>query len=128
MKILLISEDMTLIEKFGAAEVISNNTMVSYSKKTDLLDVISFVFSNHPSLLVLDDDMVKPNSARIITSIKNVIPNISTIFVTSDDSHTLGREISPLGVLYYAIKPVKIEDIKDLIDSLTKSKNLNQVN
>ena len=128
MKILLISEDTNLIEKFNAAEVISNNSLTVYSKKTDLLDILSFVFSNHPSLLVLDDDMVKPNSARIINSIKNVITTISTIFVTSDESHGLGREISPLGVLYYAIKPVNIEDIRDLIDSLTKSKNLNQVN
>jgi response regulator of citrate/malate metabolism len=50
------------------------------------------------------------------------LTKVSTIFVTSDESYELGREISPLGIQYYAIKPVDVNDMRDLIASLTKIK------
>src|SRR3972149_9854337 len=122
MKILLISNDIVLIEKFRNPDIVFENIFTVYDKNNDLLDIMSFVLDNHPSVMIVDDDFLKPNSARIISSIKNALPKISIIFVTSDDSHTLGREISPLGIQYYAIKPVDINDMKDLIASIAKIK------
>ncbi len=122
MKILLISNDAVLIEKFRNPDVVLGNLFTVYDRNNDLLDIMSFVLDNHPSVMIVDDDFLKPNSARIISSIKNALPKISIIFVTSDDSHSLGREISPLGIQFYALKPVDINDMKDLIASLSKIK------
>lgn len=122
MKILLISNDTVLIEKFRNPDVVLGNLFTVYDRNNDLLDIMSFVLDNHPSVMIVDDDFLKPNSARIISSIKNALSKISIIFVTSDDSHSLGREISPLGIQYYALKPVDINDMKDLIASLSKIK------
>ncbi|HKI77071.1 MAG TPA: hypothetical protein VKA26_00865 [Ignavibacteriaceae bacterium] len=127
MKILLISSDKALINKVGNPEVIHDNNLVIFNKSNDSLDVMSFVLNTHPSLLILDDDYLKPLSGKILTSIKNVLPNIAIIFITSDDSHQLGREITPIGVSYYTLKPIRVEDLKALISSLFKTKSNQEV-
>lgn len=127
MKVLLISNDTEIINEFRKTEVINENCLQIYRDK-DLLNLMSFILNNHPSVVIVDDDLLKPNSSRVISSVKNIIPNITTIFIASDDSHKLGREISPLGVLYYGIKPLNLEDIKDVMKSLSRNKNLNKVN
>ena len=122
MKILLISRDVNLIEQIRKTDMFSSENIVVYNESNDPLDVMSFAIHNHPSLMIVDDDFLRPVSGRIISSIKNVLTKVSTIFVTSDESYELGREISPLGIQFYAVKPVDINDMKDLITSLTKVK------
>ncbi len=122
MKILVISGDIKLIDQIKKTDMFSAESIVVYNESSDPLDVMSFAIHNHPSLMIMDDDFLRPVSGRIISSIKNVLHKVSIIFVTSDESYELGREISPLGIQYYAIKPVDINDMKDLIASLTKVK------
>lgn len=122
MKILVISKDQNLIDHIKETDMFSSEIITVYNESNDPLDVMSFAIQSHPSLMIIDDDFLKPVSARIISSIKNVLTKVSTIFVTSDESYELGREISPLGIQYYAVKPVDVNDMKDLIASLTKIK------
>ena len=122
MKILIISRDSNLIGKIKETEMFSSENVVVFNESNDPLDVMSFAIHNHPSLMIVDDDFLRPISGRIISSIKNVLTKVSTIFVTSDESYELGREISPLGIQYYAVKPVDVNDMKELITSLTKIK------
>ena len=122
MKILVISKDQNLIDHIKETDMFSSEIITVFSESSDPLDVMSFAIQSHPSLMIIDDDFLKPVSARIISSIKNVLTKVSTIFVTSDESYELGREISPLGIQYYAVKPVDVNDMKDLIASLTKIK------
>jgi len=122
MKILLISGDPKLVEQIQKTDMFSSEKIIVFNESNDPLDVMSFAIHNHPSLMIIDDDFLRPISGRIISSIKNVLTKVSTIFVTSDESYELGREISPLGIQYYAIKPVDVNDMRDLIASLTKIK------
>ncbi|MGA8264429.1 MAG: hypothetical protein WB779_08325 [Ignavibacteriaceae bacterium] len=122
MKILLISGDSNLIEQIKKTDMFSSENIVVFNESNDPLDVMSFAIHNHPTLMIVDDDFLRPISGRIISSIKNVLTKVSTIFITSDESYELGREISPLGIQYYAIKPVDVNDMRDLIASLTKIK------
>jgi len=46
--------------------------------------------------------------------------NMKIIFLTSDNSIEKGREISPLGVLYYGIKPVSQRELLQVLDSSKK--------
>ena len=52
--------------------------------------------------------------------LKKVNPGLKIIFFTSDSSLELGREISPLGVLYYGLKPISELEIKSLVESINK--------
>ena len=124
MRILCISDDTKLLSVVEHEIESSTHEYSVYNSVTDPLEVMSTVCSMSPRIVIIDDDKLKPNSAKILTSIKKVNPNIKIIFFTSDSSLELGREISPLGVLYYGLKPVSEMEIKSLFESIKKMENV----
>ena len=113
----VISEDESIIQTIKAAELellinICNNT-------SDPIEVVLCMMDRKPSVVVLDDDYLKPYSAKILKSIKQISENIKIIFLTSDNSVDLGREISQIGIYFYAIKPLTKDEILDLIKSVS---------
>lgn len=125
MKILLISNDPQLIKMLQQHEVTEENELFILKETSDPLDVHSSVHRIYPSLLIIDDDFLKPNSARIIRSIKDINKNFKIIFVTSNEGLELGKEISQIGIHYYALKPV---DEDELVQSFKSVIKLNQSN
>ena len=85
---------------------------------SDPFAVISKTIDLNPSLVVIDDDFTSPNTVQILKSIKTINKNMATIFVTSNNSLELGREVTPLGIQFYAIKPLSITEIFDSIKSI----------
>ena len=71
-----------------------------------------------PGLLILDDDSLEPNTVDVLRSIKKLCKNTSIVFFTSNDSVELGRQISPLGLLYYGIKPIVKKDFIDVLKAI----------
>ena len=124
MQILAITEDNYLLNSLGDSRIAELGEVKLYKGSFDPLEVISSVHSISPSLLILDDDILKPNSAKILKSIKQISKNVRIIFLTSNDSLDLGREISPIGVYFYGIKPISKAEILTLIKSVsTKNKS-----
>ncbi len=127
MRILLISEDtllQSIVKNFG------ENTQAStsvYNADPKPIQVLSSFLSRKPSVLIVDDDFLKPNSVEILESIRNVNKKTKIIFASSDSSLELGKKVSQLGIYYYAIKPIDESEFKELLDSLlnTKSKQIN---
>jgi DNA-binding NarL/FixJ family response regulator len=127
MRILLISEDnllLTTLKNFGANYKVSTSV---YNNDPKPIKVLSNFLSLQPSVLILDDDYLKPNSVEILESIRNVNNKMKIIFASSDASIELGKKVSQLGIHYYAIKPMEESEIKELLDSLlnTKSEQIN---
>ena len=122
MQILVISEDKFLVNSMAEVRSSEVYDIKLYESSYDPFEVLSSVHSLSPSLLILDDDIAKPNSAKILKSIKQISKNVKIIFLTSNDSLHLGREISPIGVYFYGIKPFSKAEILTLIKSFsTKS-------
>ena len=119
MQILLITEDSLLLSSLSDLSVTELGEIKLYESSYDPLEVISSVHSISPTLLILDDDILKPNSAKILKSIKQISKNVVIIFLTSDNSVDLGREISPIGVYFYGIKPISKDEIFNLIKSVS---------
>ena len=123
MRILLISKDnllLTILKNFG------ENTQASTSVYNDdpkPIKVLSSFLSRQPSVLIVDDDYLKPNSVEILESIRNVNKKTKIIFASSDSSLELGKKVSQLGIYYYAIKPIDESEFNELLDSLLKSKS-----
>ncbi|MBN1302417.1 MAG: hypothetical protein JW995_14465 [Melioribacteraceae bacterium] len=113
-----ITTDESLIKQLVEFQESSSLDFQLYEKELDPLDVMSFVCTTTPSVLLIDDDCLKPNTAHILRSIKKVNKNLRIIFFTSDSSLELGREISPLGIHFYGIKPVDYENIENLLTSM----------
>ena len=123
MKILIITDDAMLMKLGNSLNHVSNGQMIIYNSCANPLSVLAFVYENNPSLLIVDDDYLKPNSAQIIDTIRKMNKNLSIVFVTSDPGLELGKEISQLGILYYAIKPLVESELEDLLNSINNSKD-----
>ena len=122
MRILLISEDsllQSIVKGFG--EYTDASTIV-YNDDPKPIKVLSKLLSQQPSVLIVDDDYLKPHSADILESIRNINKKMKIIFTSSDSSLELGKKVSQLGIYYYSIKPIDEREFKELLDSLIKSK------
>jgi response regulator of citrate/malate metabolism len=127
MRILLISNDSLLQSIVTKFESNSDTSLLLYDKNPNPLEVASYCFSNKPSVLIVDDDFLTPNTLQVLESIRKVNNSMKIIFVTSDASIELGKKISPLGIFYYAIKPIEESDFTELLESVLKTKS-NQFN
>ena len=127
MRILLISEDILLQTIVKNFEESSDVSTIIYSNDSKPIKVLSCFLEEQPSVTIVDDDFITPNSLAVIDSIRKVNKETKIIFATSDSSVELGKKISPLGIYYYAIKPIEENEFKELFDSLlnTKSKHFN---
>ena len=94
----VISEDESIIQAIKAAKPDMELLINIYNKTSDPIDIVLYMMERKPGVVVLDDDYLKPYSAKILKSIKQFSNNIKIIFLTSDYSIDLGREISPFGI------------------------------
>ena len=115
---MLITDDNSLIGMAEDLGVWKDNELIVYNESSDPIDVLTFIYVETPSVLIFDDDYLSPNSSAVIDSIGKVNKETKIIFATSDSSIELGKKISPLGIYYYAIKPIEESEIKELLDSL----------
>lgn len=122
MKLLLLTNDLEIKKIFQTEDISTNNQLIFFENQNPL-EILSFACNERPSLLILDDDFVSPNSAQIIKSIKNLCKNIAVIFITSDAGLDLGRQVSQLGIQYYTIKPISNDEIIDSVNSIIKLKS-----
>ena len=120
MKTVIISNDNELINIIKSLNVIPENQLGIYSDNPDALEIMSHVCTEHPNTLIIDDDFTKPESAHVLNAIRKVNNKVKIVFISSDSSIELGREISPVGILYHAVKPVDKEEINDLFNSINK--------
>ena len=122
MRIVTVSGDNSLIELIDKPEVKGQNQLIIYNKSKDLLDVVSFIHTNHPSVLIIDDDFLKPDSAHLLKNIKKLNPDLAIIFITSDPSIELGKKVSQVGIFFYGLKPLSKNELEESIRSITKIK------
>ena len=120
MKTVIISNDNELINIIKNLKIIPENQLGIYSDTPDSLEIMSHVCTEHPNTLIIDDDFTKPNSAHVLSAIRKVNNNLKIVFISSDSSVELGREVSQVGLLYHAVKPVDKEEFNDLIHSINK--------
>ena len=122
MKIVTISSDTSIIELIDKPEVKGKNQLIIYNKSNDLLDVASFIHTNHPSILIVDDDFLKPDSAHLLKNVKKLNPDLAIVFITSDPGIELGKKVSQVGISFYGLKPLGENELEDSIRSITKLK------
>ena len=120
MKIQAISQEKNLVDELMKFQTIGNETVELYSGVNNSLDILSFVISGNASLVILDDDFTSPHSVHLLESVRKVKKEQKVIFLTSDDGLNLGKDISSLGVQYYAIKPISGEELVDSVKSILK--------
>ena len=122
MKILAISADDEIISLVNSfATEFEPHTFI-YNQSTKPIDMVGYAYEKNPSVIILDDDYVNPNAAVMIATLKKMKKNIEIIFITSDTSVELGKQISPLGITYYAIKPIDKKEFSELLNSISENR------
>jgi response regulator of citrate/malate metabolism len=124
MRVMFISLDDAFVIQFKHNRLFADEQLLVYNESNDPLDIMSAVCSYQPGFLILDDDFVQPNSVKILKSIRHVNHQVKIIFITSDTSIYLGRDVMPMGIYYYGIKPFNDEDLKGLINSVIAISNM----
>ncbi|MFH1195989.1 MAG: hypothetical protein V1720_09765 [bacterium] len=122
MKILALTTDKQVIEYLSREEFLSEHKVHFSKENSNPLDILSEYCTVKPSLLILDNDLMQSSTLQILHSIKKIDKNVSTIFITSDSSIELGREITPSGVQFYGIKPLEEKEFFDAINSIIQMK------
>jgi len=126
MKILLISKDAGLIKVITEFTNCNDCQFLFIEENEKPVTVVSNALSSNPNLLIIDDDLLKPNTKCILESFKKVNDKINIIFFTSNDSVVFGREITQIGVNYYHIKPINKIDFEALLKSFIKLNSIHQ--
>lgn len=118
MKTLVLSNDSELKLLIEGLEQNDRFSFQILDNTGNPIEIISTVCSERPGLLIVDDDGLKPNTVDVLKSIKKLCKNTAIVFFTSNDSLELGRQVSPLGVLYYGIKPIVKKDFIDVLRAI----------
>lgn len=121
MKTILVSNDKELLSGIEKSGLDFAKQINIYNESKDPLDVMSTVCEINPSLLIIDDDFLAPETVHILKSIRKVNRGIDIIFCTSNSSIELGKEVSQLGIQYYAIKPLNEDELHDSFKAVSKA-------
>ena len=122
MKIFTLSTDKEIIQLVDSFASENKHQSIVYNKSKIPIDIVGYVYEKNPFVIIVDDDYATPNAAVVISTIKKMKENIKIIFITSDVSVELGKKISPLGITYYAIKPLDKYEFDELLSSISKNK------
>ena len=106
MRTMIISEDPELLTLLNRSEISGDPQITVFKESKDPLDVMSTVCEANPSLLIVDDDFLQPKTVHILQSLRKVNKKMNIIFCTSNTTVDLGKEVSQLGIQYYAMKPL----------------------
>lgn len=120
MKIQAITQEKNLTDELMIFQDKESQSVDFYSGVNNSLDILSFIVSGNASLVILDDDFTSPHSVHLLESVRKVKNDQKIIFLTSDDGINLGKDISSLGVQYYAIKPITGKELTESVKSILK--------
>jgi DNA-binding NtrC family response regulator len=117
MNILTIEDDAAvaatlreIIESWG------HSVETSKSGKNALQKVTKKMFD----LVLLDIFLPDINGVELIQKLKEVWPEIRIITMTGHNSRELEMEVRKQGIIYYMIKPVNTQNLKEIVDHIYK--------
>ncbi len=73
-----------------------------------------------PGLVILDDDLLSPNSVHYLKLLRSHDEEIPVIFITANNAIELGQKISSLGIQFYAHKPLQRGLLKEATSALLR--------
>jgi response regulator of citrate/malate metabolism len=121
MRTILISNDVEMLDIIKKSNLELHKYIEIYNESKDPLDAMSRVCEANPSLIIVDDDFLAPKTVHFLKSIRKANRSIGIIFCTSNSSIDLGKEVSQLGIQYYAIKPLNEGELHDSFKAVLHS-------
>ncbi len=117
---MILSNDINVCQGITDKFSTTRNQIKTVRETKDLNEVGVALTSFKPELVIIDDDMLHPDSPLVLQIVKHINENVSVIFLTSDPGIELGRRITQLGVQFYTHKPIEANELCEAVFSIIK--------
>jgi DNA-binding NtrC family response regulator len=124
MEILIIGDDFIAdssvkknVEKFVSSIETANSAE----------DALRRVENNKFDLVLLNISSKEFDGCKLIQELKSICPDIKIITITDKNSRELELKVRKQGVIFYMIKPFKIEVLKDIVDYISNSQEKSRI-
>lgn len=117
MKVLLVENDASLAAFIKASLEDWGHQAQHCAKGAEALHNFKAGFHD---LVVMEVSLPDMKGEALITSLKEISPEVRIVAVTGSNSRELEARIREQGILYYMVKPFETENLKILLEHLSK--------
>ncbi|NIR50045.1 response regulator [candidate division KSB1 bacterium] len=88
---------------------------VTVDSVTEDEDVLLQMLEKDYDALIVDLDMLSFDGLKMVKILRRMRPKVPLVVISNDPSKELGGKILQEGVIYYAVKPVHLEAVKQAV-------------
>ena len=118
-KIIAVDDEQLALKKFQH-QIKDMNNLELLQTFTNPLDSLDFIKENTIDIAFLDIEMPEITGLELAERILEIDPYISIVFITAFDQYAL--EAFKAHAIGYLLKPLDMDEFKNLIESLTKTR------
>jgi len=123
MNILLVEDEVSVSRVIGKEiEALGHSVNTAYTGQ----DALKKVTKNRFDLILLDIYLPDCRGDELIPKFKEAQPDIGIISMTGYNTKELELEVRKKGILYYMVKPFRIEEMKEILDHISKKRKRNE--
>ena len=125
MNILLVENEVSVARVIGQEiEALGHSVNTAYTGQ----DALKKVTKKRFDLMLLDIYLPDCRGDELIPKFKEAQPDLGIISITGYNTKELEMEVRQKGILYYMVKPFRIEEMKEILDYISKKeKKTNKV-
>jgi len=124
MKILLVEDEVSVAKVIEqAVETMGHSIDTVYTGK----DAMKKLKKQRFDLMLLDIYLPDCRGDELIPKFKKIRPDMGIVAMTGYNTMELELEVRQQGIIYYMIKPFKIEEMKEILDHVSKKKATTEV-
>ena len=125
MNILLVEDEVSVARVIGQEiEALGHSVNTAYNGQ----DALKKVTKKRFDLMLLDIYLPDCRGDELIPKFKEAQPDLGIISITGYNTKELEMEVRQKGILYYMVKPFRIEEMKEILDYISKKeKKTNKV-
>jgi len=125
MNILLVEDEVSVARVIGQEiEALGHSVNTAYTGQ----DALKKVTKKRFDLMLLDIYLPDCRGDELIPKFKEAQPDLGIISITGYNTKELEMEVRQKGILYYMVKPFRIEEMKEILDYISKKeKKTNKV-
>ena len=125
MNILLVENEVSVARVIGQEiEALGHSVNTAYTGQ----DALKKVTKKRFDLMLLDIYLPDCRGDELIPNFKEAQPDLGIISITGYNTKELEMEVRQKGILYYMVKPFRIEEMKEILDYISKKeKKTNKV-
>jgi DNA-binding NtrC family response regulator len=121
--ILVASEDQHVVQVFGQA--VTNSSYKLLVEKNKLRSVWE-ILSNRVACIVIDLKPHDEENAAFINIIKKIRPRLPIVIISAEEKYDSTDLLEESGVFYRTFKPLREEEIKQLMEGIDRIIQRNQ--